>query len=259
MFSATGSPEGREIVSFFTSSGTDFVLLSNPVTQTFAQEIETGTADNQADTGVYYQAGIDVNAASGFIQHGAPFRCACNQTHPQKCKTGNRQTDSTFRKGSERIGKMKLNKLPIRGAQNNKLMALKDDLKKLHEIAHSGTPDAMEKYVALSDEITSKYTDQKDVDAIADFLINGYKEVSSEAEELNNYITLKQQIAPYTEIIPLGYIAKKYFGKSTAWLSQRINGSKVRGKVYTLSKKDLETFNFALQDISKQLGSLSIS
>ena len=48
MFSATGSPEGREIVSFFTSSGTDFVLLSNPVTQTFAQEIETGTADNQA-------------------------------------------------------------------------------------------------------------------------------------------------------------------------------------------------------------------
>ena len=153
----------------------------------------------------------------------------------------------------------KLNKLPIRGAQNNKLMALKDDLKKLHEIAHSGTPDAMEKYVALSDEITSKYTDQKDVDAIADFLINGYKEVSSEAEELNNYITLKQQIAPYTEIIPLGYIAKKYFGKSTAWLSQRINGSKVRGKVYTLSKKDLETFNFALQDISKQLGSLSIS
>nr|WP_297641501.1 DUF5053 domain-containing protein [uncultured Bacteroides sp.] len=57
----------------------------------------------------------------------------------------------------------------------------------------------------------------------------------------------------------LGNIAKKYFGKSTAWLSLRINGSKVRGKVYTLSKKDLETFNFALQDISKLLGSLSIS
>ena len=184
------------------------------------------------------------------------FKNAGNQMSRQKM---DELLDAKLETGSERIGKMKLNKLPIRGAQNNKLMALKDDLKKLHEIAHSGTPDAMEKYVALSDEITSKYTDQKDVDAIADFLINGYKEVSSEAEELNNYITLKQQIAPYTEIIPLGYIAKKYFGKSTAWLSQRINGSKVRGKVYTLSKKDLETFNFALQDISKQLGSLSIS
>ena len=150
-------------------------------------------------------------------------------------------------------------KLPVWGAQNNTIMALKDDLKKLHGIAHSGTPDAMEKYAALSDEITGKYTNQKDVDAIADFLINGYKEIASEAEEQINYVTLKQQIAPYTEIIPLGYIAKNYFGKSTAWLSQRINGSKVRGKVYTLSKKDLETFNFALQDISKLLGSLSIS
>lgn len=154
---------------------------------------------------------------------------------------------------------MKLNKLPVWGAQNNTIMALKDDLKKLHEIAHSGRPDAMEKYAALSDEITGKYTNQKDVDAIADFLINGYKEIASEAEEQINYVTLKQQIAPYAEIIPLGYIAKNYFGKSTAWLSQRINGSKVRGKVYTLSKKDLETFNFALQDISKLLGSLSIS
>lgn len=67
-------------------------------------------------------------------------------------------------------------------------MALKDDLKKLHEIAHSGTPDAMERYVALSDEITGKYMDQKDVDAIVDFLINGYKEVSSEAEELRTFI-----------------------------------------------------------------------
>lgn len=73
-------------------------------------------------------------------------------------------------------------------------MALKDDLKKLHEIAHSGTPDAMERYVALSDEITGKYTEQKDVDAIADFLINGYKEVSSEAEELRTFILWGEKI-----------------------------------------------------------------
>lgn len=154
---------------------------------------------------------------------------------------------------------MKFNRRLRKGnTKTIRIMALKDDLKKLHEIAHSDAADAMERYAALSDEITGKYTEQKDLDAIADFLTHGYKDISSEAEELNKYVTLKQQIAPYTEIIPLGYIAKKYFGKSTAWLSQRINGSKVRGKVYTLSKKDLETFNYALQDISKQLGSISI-
>ena len=138
-------------------------------------------------------------------------------------------------------------------------MALKDELKKLHEIAHSGTPDAMERYAALSDEITLKYTSQEDADMIADFLINGYREIATEAKDTIRYVNLKQQIAPHIEIIPLAYIAKKYFGKSTSWLSQRINGSKVRDKVYTLNSKDLETFNYALKDISKELGSLSIS
>lgn len=138
-------------------------------------------------------------------------------------------------------------------------MALKEELRELHDIAHSGTSDAMEKYTVLMGEISQKYTSQEDADMIADFLINGYKELSAEAEELNTYVNLKQQIAPYIEIIPIAYIAKKYFGKSTSWLSQRINGSKVSGRVYTLNKKDMETFNFALRDISEKLGSLSIS
>lgn len=154
-----------------------------------------------------------------------------------------------------------MNKPPATERGHNTLiyMALKDDLKKLNEIARSDAPDAMERYTALSDEITAKYQSPEEASEIADFLLNGYKELGQEAEEMKNYVTVKQQIAPYADIIPLGYIAKKYFGKSTAWLSQRINGTKVRGKVYTLSKEDLETFNFALQDISRKLGSISIA
>lgn len=154
-----------------------------------------------------------------------------------------------------------MNKPPATERKHNTVtyMALKDDLKKLNEIARSDAPDAMERYTALSDEITAKYQSPEDASEIADFLLNGYKELGQEAEEMINYVTVKQQIAPYADIIPLGYIAKKYFGKSTAWLSQRINGTKVRGKVYTLSKEDLETFNFALQDISRKLGSISIA
>ena len=154
-----------------------------------------------------------------------------------------------------------MNKPPATEREHNTVtyMALKDDLKKLNEIARSDAPDAMERYTALSDEITAKYQSPEDASEIADFLLNGYKKLGQEAEEMINYVTVKQQIAPYADIIPLGYIAKKYFGKSTAWLSQRINGTKVRGKVYTLSKEDLETFNFALQDISRKLGSISIA
>ncbi len=60
-------------------------------------------------------------------------------------------------------------------------------------------------------------------------------------------------------LLPLSYIAKHYFGKSSAWLSQRINGTQVRGKVYTLNEEQKRIFNNALQDISSRIGSLRLA
>ena len=58
---------------------------------------------------------------------------------------------------------MKSNKPPKKGAQNYIAMALKEDLRRLNEIAHSDRPDAMEQYQQLSDEITGKYTSPEEV------------------------------------------------------------------------------------------------
>lgn len=60
-------------------------------------------------------------------------------------------------------------------------------------------------------------------------------------------------------LLPMSYIAKHYFGKSSAWLSQRINGTLVRGKVYTLNDEQKRIFNDALQDISSRIGSLRLA
>ena len=60
-------------------------------------------------------------------------------------------------------------------------------------------------------------------------------------------------------LLPLSYIAKKYFGKSAAWLSQRINGTPVRGRVYTLSAEQKDTFNRAVREIGKRIGSFRIA
>lgn len=60
-------------------------------------------------------------------------------------------------------------------------------------------------------------------------------------------------------LLPMSYIAKHYFGKSAAWLSQRINGTLVRGKAYTLNDEQKRIFNNALQDISSRIGSLHLA
>ena len=57
------------------------------------------------------------------------------------------------------------------------------------------------------------------------------------------------------KLTPWGYIAKEYFGKSAGWLSQRINGTPVRGQVYTLSAEQKKTLNRALQEVGTLIGS----
>ena len=71
--------------------------------------------------------------------------------------------------------------------------------------------------------------------------------------------TIRQQLGNRYDILPMAYIAEHYFGKSRAWLYQRINGHKVRGKVYTLNEEQKRTFNEACQDLAKEIGSFRLA
>lgn len=85
------------------------------------------------------------------------------------------------------------------------------------------------------------------------FLDGGLNKVKEDVEILRN------QIAGDYEILPLAYIAKNYFNKSRNWLYQRLNGYKVRGKVYTLSDSEKEIFNTAVKDLAQRIGAIHLS
>lgn len=86
------------------------------------------------------------------------------------------------------------------------------------------------------------------------FMEDGLTDITTEINDI------RKQIADDDyRLLPLSYIAKKYFGKSHAWLSQRINGTKVRGHVYTLSDEQKQIFNTAMQDLSKFYGSFRLT
>ena len=75
----------------------------------------------------------------------------------------------------------------------------------------------------------------------------------------DNVEVLRKQIETEDyKLLPLRYIAEVYFGKSAAWLSQRLNGSEVRGHVYTLSTEQKDIFNQAVQEIGKRISSLQL-
>lgn len=79
--------------------------------------------------------------------------------------------------------------------------------------------------------------------------------VAREEGELVKSILREQIDNKAYKLIPWKYIAEEYFGKSAAWLSQRINGTPVRGKVYTLNAEQKQTLNRALSDIAQYIGS----
>lgn len=139
------------------------------------------------------------------------------------------------------------------------MKGLKEELDELREIFRNITPETEEEYKKRFLSIQERYTSSEEVEAINEFMMSLYKVMDEKAEEVERLLTIQEQLRPFKEILPMSYIARTYFGKSSAWLQQRIYGYKVRGKVYTLSEKDIDTLNFALQDISKKIGSLSIT
>lgn len=85
--------------------------------------------------------------------------------------------------------------------------------------------------------------------------------INQKMEQLQSEVlTLRDQLAEDDyKLLPLRYIAQKYFGKSAAWLSQRLNGSEVRGHVYTLNAEQKSIFNRAVQEIGKRISSLQLA
>ena len=86
------------------------------------------------------------------------------------------------------------------------------------------------------------------------FVDDGLSEIEAEVEDIRHQMEDKDY-----RLLPIGVIAEEYFGKSRSWLSQRINGTKVRGKSYTLNEEQKALFNRAIKEIAARIGSFQIA
>ena len=138
------------------------------------------------------------------------------------------------------------------------MKTLKDELKELQILHNNPTPENEMLYQKKFIEIKNKFSSKEDANIIADFILNGYKQIDEGLKEIEKEISIRQQLEEVKEVISLSYIAKKYFGKSRQWLNNRINGCIVNGKPCKFSEEEKEKLNYALSDVSKLLGSIRI-
>jgi len=133
-------------------------------------------------------------------------------------------------------------------------MNLQTELKKLKELYSGNNSELFEKhYLSICENFP---VDKELIDDYMSVIINqSIKETDKFIEETN----IKMQLLGVANIVSLSYISKEYFQKTRTWLYQKINGNKVNGKEARFTPEEISTFNFALQDISKRIGSTVIS
>lgn len=114
-------------------------------------------------------------------------------------------------------------------------------------------PESEKKKAELMDWLEAHKTEETEP-MVKEFIDKGLDGAIDELTSMRDQLRAEQY-----KVLPLSYIAKEYFGKSAAWLQQRINGYKVRNKVYTLNPEQKATFNAAVQDIARKIGSIRIA
>lgn len=132
----------------------------------------------------------------------------------------------------------------------------KKDLKQELELLRQelGTP-AFDEHL---DRMENVYTSDEDKKLISEYVTLMMGDIDTELKEVNKEIETIRTVKSISNMISFKYIAETYFNKSKAWFSQRLNGNTVHGKVCRFTDEELQTLRFALQDISKKIGSLSI-
>lgn len=98
--------------------------------------------------------------------------------------------------------------------------------------------------------VNSKSDEEKQL--VSEAFINGANEACVRADKLIDDV-LRTKLDGIYESISWSFIARTYFNKSRAWLSQRINGLMIHGKEVQFTHDEKQTLLQALRDISGKI------
>jgi hypothetical protein len=134
-------------------------------------------------------------------------------------------------------------------------MDLSKELKKIDQYIGIETEKFNEHYTFL----LNNFHTEEEKKQINDYVENALLDLKVDIGNAVDEIGVKVQLLKVSEIVSMSYIAKNYFHKTRQWFYKKVNGSPVNGQPTKFTPAEIDTLNFALQDISKELGSTVIS
>ena len=84
-------------------------------------------------------------------------------------------------------------------------------------------------------------------------VIEDLRNLRQGAEVLGRTFKARDLMKPVLPFISVSALAKEYFGKSSSWFYQRLNGNVVHGKQVAFTEEELSTLANALRDMAGKL------
>ena len=132
-----------------------------------------------------------------------------------------------------------------------KFMALKEQWKKASETERV---EIDREISALLDSMSENETSELEQSVSDDF-----KRIHEDVADIERTITIRKKLEPILPLINVAGFTRHYFGKSSSWFYQRMNGNIVHGKPMSFTDEELKQLQDAFQDLAQKLLSLRLS
>lgn len=136
-----------------------------------------------------------------------------------------------------------------------------DKMKRFFELKELWKKGSEEERAAIDQELSMLMDsmDEAELETLSVGVGHDFERMRKEAGDIQRTLSIRQQMESILPYISVSSLAKDYFGKSTSWFYQRLNGNIVHGKTASFTEKEIQTLNDALKEIGAKLMKLSVT
>ena len=135
-----------------------------------------------------------------------------------------------------------------------------DKVKRFFELKELWKKSSEEERIVIDQELSAlmELMNEKELESLTVRVEHDFERMREEEKDIQKTLTIRQQLEPILPYISVSSLAKDYFGKSTSWFYQRLNGNIVHGKTATFTDKELNILKDALKDVASKLNKVTI-